>query len=472
MDFRFLRARKPVVATGAFAFLLTSLVGSSPATAQATGAQQPQSGQAGQAASGAQGGQAAPAKNYKDRGEYDLYLKVTQTTDPKARLEVLNTWQDKYPQTDFQQDRLQLFVAALGQLAQTDPTQRQPLVDKCNALLKSDPKNFTAAYYLSLWGPVVGANNASSDLQGQVDTAAHVVLDNADAAFPESKKPAAMKPEDWTKAKNQVLAIAHNALAWEAVQKKDTGTAENEYKASLQADPSQARISAAYGKLLIDDKKYPEGLFEYDRAAQYDGQGALPADQRQKLQDYVKNQYTGFHGSAEGLDQLNTQVKDAAVPPDGFAIVSANDIATKQADVLNQRIGSDPAFKIWYAVKQNLQDKGDPFFDSDVKDTEIPGGAEGVKYFSGTVISLDPQNAPTKVVLGIEDPTKPDATLAFSQPLPADALNTIKVGQKIQFSGVADSYTKDPYMLTFKDPTVEGVKTTAPPKTGHARRRR
>ncbi len=90
---------------------------------------------------------------------------------------------------------------------------------------------------------------------------------------------------------------------------------------------------------------------------------------------------------------------------------------------------SDPAFKIWYAIKQNLQDhKGDAFFTSDVNGVEVPGGAEGVKTFSGTVISVDPPDRPTKVVLGVEDPTKPDATLEFSQPLPPDALNTIKVG--------------------------------------------
>ncbi len=74
-------------------------------------------------------------------------------------------------------------------------------------------------------------------------------------------------------------------------------------------------------------------------------------------------------------------------------------------------------------------------------------------------------------MLGVDDPTKPDATLLFSQPLPASALDKIKVGQKLDFSGVADSYTKDPYMLTFKDPTIPGVQTAAPPKKGTTRRR-
>ncbi len=123
-------------------------------------------------------------------------------------------------------------------------------------------------------------------------------------------------------------------------------------------------------------------------------------------------------------------------------------------------------------MKQGLTgDNGDAFFNNSVKDTEIPGGAEGVKAFTGTVISVEPPDRPTKVVLGVEDPTKPDATLVFSQPLPAAALDKIKVGQKVDFSGVAESYTKDPYMLTFKDPTIPGVQTTAPARHGARRRR-
>ena len=82
-------------------------------------------------------------------------------------------------------------------------------------------------------------------------------------------------------------------------------------------------------------------------------------------------------------------------------------------------MAADPGFKLWYTVKTNLVgDSGQSFFNNSVKDTEIPGGAGGVKDFSGTVIALDPADKPTKATLGIEDPTKADATLLFSQPLP------------------------------------------------------
>jgi hypothetical protein len=65
------------------------------------------------------------------------------------------------------------------------------------------------------------------------------------------------------------------------------------------------------------------------------------------------------------------------------------------------------------------------------------------------------------------DPTKPDATLNFQEPLPASA---VKVGDKLQFSGVGESFVKEPYMLTFKDAELPGVKAVkAPTKRGPRR---
>lgn len=462
VESNFLRPSKTIITTGAIA-IIACLGFTPPARAQAANGQQ----SAGQAPGG------APQKNYKDRGEYDLYSKITQTQDPKARLDLLNQWQEKYPQTEFAQERNEYFVATLAQLAQTDPAMRQKLLDKCNEILKTDPKNFRANYLTAVWGPAVGGANPSPDLQTQVQTAAQAVVDNAPTAFDASKKPANVDQAAFDKAKSQALGIAHNALAWVAASKKDAKTAEAEYKASLQANPEQGTVSYQYGKMLQEDKsvpddqKYPTVLFEYARAGEYTGPGQIPAPQQTQIMDYFKKIYTQYHGGTDGEDKLLDQAKTSALPPDGFTIGSAALAANKEADAMNQRMASDPAFKMWVAVKQSLTgDQGEQFFTSSVKDVEIPGGAQGVKNFNGTIISIDPPDRPTKVVLGVDDPTKPDATLEFSQPLPASALDKIKVGQKLDFGGVADSYTKEPYMLTFKDPSVPGVQTTAPVKKG------
>lgn len=452
MDFCFRRAGIPLAA-GAVA-LLVGFAAVPPVVAQ-----QPAAGQ-------------APAKNYKDRGEYDVFNKVTQTTDPKARLEVLNTWQDKYPQSDYSQERLQYYILALSQLAQSDATQRQPLVNKCQELLKLDPKNANALYLIAFWGPAIGGANPSPELQGQVESAAHAFISGVDEAFAPANKPKNISDADFEKAKKIRVAVAHNGLAWVATAKKDNATAENEYKASLEVNPDQGPVSAQLAKVLYDEKKIPEALFQYARASEYTGPGAaLPPNVRTQLSDFFNKAYKEYKGNAEGADQVLAQAKTAALPPAGFTIASAAKKAQEEAEAINKRMDAEPAFKLWYTIKSNLTgDQADAFFANSVKDFEIPGGAEGVKTFSGTVISIDPPDKPTKVVLGIQDPTKPDCTLTFSTPLPASALDTIKVGGKIDFSGVADSFTKDPYMLTFKDPDIPGVQMTQPKKTGKRKR--
>jgi hypothetical protein len=214
-----------------------------------------------------------------------------------------------------------------------------------------------------------------------------------------------------------------------------------------------------------DPKKVPDALFEYARAGQYSGPGAsLPATGRQQALDFFNKLYKNYHGGDDGKDQVLAEAKTSAVPPAGFTITSIEAKMNADAEATNARIKSDPAFGLWYTVKFNLTgDNGPAYFASSVKDTELPGGANGVKAFSGTILSVEPADKPTKVTVGVEDPTKADATLLFTTAIPTAALSKIKVGEKIEFTGVAESFTKDPYMLTFKDPEVPGVELAPPP---------
>jgi hypothetical protein len=68
------------------------------------------------------------ARSYKDRAEYDLYSRITHTQALETRLELLNTWQAKYPDSDFAKDRLRYFVATLGTLARKDSILRRQLI--------------------------------------------------------------------------------------------------------------------------------------------------------------------------------------------------------------------------------------------------------------------------------------------------------------------------------------------------------
>lgn len=400
---------------------------------------------------------AAGAKNWKDRAEYDLYMSISQATDPAKRLELLNQWQDKYPQTDYNKERLQFFVPTAAQAGQPAKT-----LDYAGQMLKIDPKDTTSLYYTALFGPAVYGVKATPDQLSRVHSAAQGLLD-----FANGEKPATVKDADWPKQKNTLAALADSSLGWEASVKKDYPTAEKDYLASIQANPENAQIAYTDAGILLADKKYQDALFYYARAASYDGPGALPPATRDQIKAYFLKIYGQYTGGPDGADKVMAIAKANPTPPTDFHIDSAQDKANREAAALQAKLDSDPALKQWYQVQQSLiGDQGQATFDSNIKDAQLPGG--DVKLFKGTVISLDPADKPTKVVVGVFDPAKPDATLTFESPL----TSPVKVGDVVEFSGVPDSYTKDPFMIVFKDVEGPNLKTTAPAKPKPARRKK
>jgi tetratricopeptide (TPR) repeat protein len=456
VEFCHIRAVKSAAAIAAFAFALTGL--STSLSFAQTAAQQP-------------AGAPTATKNWKDRAEYDLYASIVKAKDPKERLTLLNQWADKYPTSDYKPDRAALFCTTYNQIASGDPANAaadaQKVMQYCKQAVDLDPKYFQGYYFPLVWGPIAGGSSPNPEIQSQVDADAHALID-------QGIKPPGVPDDKWAAAKPQVLALAHKALAWEDTSKKDTAGAEEQYKDVLEANPNDSGVAYQYGTLLQNDKKYADALFEYARAATYDGPGSLPADKRQQVLDYFNKVYKDYHGSADGADKFLTAAKTSAVPPPGFQPPpSASQTAQEEADNLQKRMDSHPDFKLWETIKTNLTAAdGQTFFSNTVKGAEIPGTAvPGVTSFTGTVISVEPPDKPTTITLGVEDKNTPDATLTFSEPI--NPVTPIKTGDQLAFSGVADSYAATPYMLTFKDPSLPDTKlATERKRTVHGRKKR
>ena len=57
--------------------------------------------------------QAPPEKKVKDQGEYDIYNQTLKDlTNPAALLKDLDTWAQKYPESDWKDDRLYYYITA------------------------------------------------------------------------------------------------------------------------------------------------------------------------------------------------------------------------------------------------------------------------------------------------------------------------------------------------------------------------
>ena len=134
-------------------------------------------------------GQAAPAaKNWKDRAEYDLYDSITKATDANKRLELLNTWKSKYPQTDFVAERNAFYVSTYQGL-----NQGQNLLNFCKETLAATPKEMSCLYWATVL--TISLANTAPDALDFGEKSAKSLLGNLDEALAPDKRPKGLTEE-------------------------------------------------------------------------------------------------------------------------------------------------------------------------------------------------------------------------------------------------------------------------------------
>jgi hypothetical protein len=374
-------------------------------------------------AAGAQaaGGQAAAAgqPQWKDQGEFDVATAAQKATDPQKKIDALKQWEQKYPDSAYKNQRLLMQAQAYDQLALA-------------AYGKTDPAVLDS---------------------GQ--QAAQTLMDNLDNYFAPSVKPASVSDQQWTAAKKTMQIQGLSVLGYVAMMKKDDPTAEKDFKALLQVDPNNAQASYWLGSVIMRQRKverYPEGLYEIARAISVTGPTALNAQAKAAAQDYLKKAYTGYHGDATGLDQLMQQASASALPPDGFHIDSVTDVQNKQFANAAEFKKAHPDVALWREIRDALKAaNGDTYFQQ-MKGSEIPPEKDTdgnpIGMFNAKVVSVNGKELVANV-----DNAGGDATLKFEHPLNTKVIQT---GAAFKFKGVAESFVKDPYMLTL---TIDDPKT-------------
>lgn len=429
--------------------------------AQASPAQATPQAQGGQAA---QSGQAAPGqkqKKVKDQGEYDLFNSVTKETDPNKKLALLKTWQEKYPDSDYKLERLQYMLATYQQLGQS-----AKMIDTAKEILAIDPKDIQGLYWIAFLTPTLG--NTSPDALDLAEKAANGLLT--------AEKPASVKPEDWTKAKAQTDAIAHSTLGWVAMQRKNYDQAETEFKKSLEINPNAAQVSYWLGTTIVNEKKpekQAEALYDFARAAAFDGQGALTPQGRQQIDAYLTKVYTSYHGDTSGLAELKAQAKANPMPPADFKIMSAAEVAAAKEEELKK---TNPELALWLNIKgQLLAPDGQQYFDNNMKGAQVP------VRLKGWLVSAKPAVRSKELLLNMDskDQPAPNVTLKLTnaEGAPIALAGKPVTGTEIEFEkAVGESFSKDPFMLTFtiEKANITGLKEekAAPARRAPARRKK
>jgi tetratricopeptide (TPR) repeat protein len=406
---------------------------------------------------------AATAKNWKDRAEYDLYDAITKDAMPAARLANLDKWKSGYPTSDYADVRLKAYLITYQQL-----NNHRAAFDTATEILKSDPNDASSIQeILGFLRALMPATRADLD---NAEKVARYLLANADAIYGAAKKPQGVADDVWAKTKPTMTNFAQFTLGYIGVTEKDSGKAEAELMKTIQGDPTNAQASYMLaGVLLAQQKEHPDkmplAIFEYARAASYDGPGSMDAATRKPIDAFLAKAYATYHGSAQGLDQIKLQAKTNALPPGGFALKSVVDIAQEDQAKRDAAAKENPMLAFWNEIKEGLTGDGSAAYWDAMKDAGLPGGHNGVNKFKGKLVSATPETKPKELTIAVAGEAA-DVTIKLDEPLPGK----MDPGGEISFSGAAKEFSKEPYMVTFEasPEDIEGWTGKGPvtPRTG------
>ena len=377
----------------------------------------------------------AAAAKWTDRGEYDLVLTIRAEAAPQKRLALLDQWKAKYPKTELQQVRQELYLSAWQSLGDSPR-----MLAVAREMISGGADTLVGLYWCTLLVPE--AKEVSADLLDAGEKAARQLLAGLDTYFAAAAKPAGTAPEVWPKRRGEAEFLAHRALGWIRWQRADYPAAEAEFTTCLKQDPNRAEISAWLATVLALDRQPASAvpaLWHLARAASYRGGGALPDTQRRQLGPVLERLYTTYHGETAGLDQLRIASVAAAFPPAGFDIESATAAALRKQDEELSR--TNPQLASWIHIRRRLEEPdGEAYFAASLRNTPLP------MRLKGTLLRATPAAKPAELALGVGDAALEEVILKLDPPFAHGA----EIGTVLEFEGTIDAFTKAPFTLTVR----------------------
>lgn len=375
--------------------------------------------------------------DWKDPAEYDLYKPITQTEDPKIWIEALDKWSKQYPQSELAPVRRQLYLEAYRQLGRS-----REAFNAAAEVLRDSPNNLFALS--TIVGAIYQLDAPSPADFDVAERATTTILANLDGIYSSENRPAEMTDTDAAKARPEMRVFAQRTAGWIDWQRKDFARAEVELRKAIEMDPKQGQVSYWLADAMLEQNKtHPEkqlaALYCFAHAASYDGQGSLPLSDRKNLTAYLNTAYVKFHGSDEGLAQLLADAKAKPLPPPGFQIKSAAQIAKERMEAEQMFDKAHPERALWKDLRAALTDAdGETYFETKMKDALVP-------RLKGRLVAATPAVKPRELTLAIENPAG-DVILKIDGSLPG----RMEPGGELEFEGIARSFTKDPFMVTFE----------------------
>lgn len=398
----------------------------------------------------AQDAAAPKKKEVKDQAEYDLYNAVQKdlvANNGAQMVKDLDAWKQHNPDSQFKDDRETMYVKAYAMAKEWDKAllKAKELMSQDLDAMFPDPAQGPGEVLGVYYGAVTAASALPNPTPEQLATGvegAHKILDY-------KRVPAGVAPDKWTTAKktlddaaNLLLYRAAVLPAVEADQKHDLDGGISAWQKAMEQYPSKSVIPYHLGVDFRAQNKPDQAMWQFARAVAMDPTldgTAKAAD----ITKFVNTYYHNIHGGDDGLDQIEQQAKVSAMPPAGFHVETAMEIAEAKQKEFET---SHPDIALFMKLKATLtSDQGQQYFDSGMKGAQVP-------ELTGTVLESSCRPKELKVAIPLPDatgPLAPEITLKLVNDAgAASALPGKAESGRITFVGVAEAYTKDPFMLT------------------------
>jgi hypothetical protein len=377
----------------------------------------------------------------KDPAEYNAYTNAVGQSAPTAKAAAIEQFLQQYPNSVVKEEMLEQLMAAYEQAGDANKE-----LDAANRLLAVNPNNLRA---LTI---VVYIEKKAAGDQAKLDDAAA----KAKTAL-SAPKPPTLSDADYQKLKAATTPIFEDAIAADAVAKKDYKSAIDAYTAELKAYTDPAQTQAGPGLLATynlgnayvqqDPKDLVNGVWFLTRAAQFAPAGYK--DQIEKAAEYWYKKYhcaaadTACQTNLDGYKQIQQLTQANLFPPDSYKPVAAPPPPSPQ-DLAHQAVTSTPDLKtLALADKEFILANGTPEDAGKVWDVLKGVTAE----VPGTVVSATPDSVQLAVSDDAKQSQKADFTINMKTPLK----EVPAAGTQVKYDGTFDSYTQNPPMIILKD---------------------
>jgi hypothetical protein len=422
----------------------------------------------------------AQEKKVKDQAEYDLFNQTLKdANNPAQQIKDLDQWTQKYPDSDYKDDRLDYYIQAYNANKQPDKVLEvgSQLMARDLKQVFKDPKQGPGQVLRVLYLTSVNVLSLPNPTPDQVtigDKAARALADYANEYFTAANKPANTSDADWAKTKNDVLNLSKTVAMTLMTRPGDVSLqkyrtdknpenckpAEEAFTKALQQFPDNAGLAYKLGQaqvclFKIQPEKISAGLYQMARAVALDPSLGGTAPDPKAIEKYLNSVYTQYHGGDDaGLQKLKELAKTSPFPPAGFKIESENEIIAKNEEELKK---TNPQLAMWLNVKKSLNDSGETYFNDQMKEHQLP-------KLKGTLVEAKPACRSKELLVAISDTSHPEVMLKMvdGEGKPLALTGKPETGVEIQWEGVPMAFSKEPFMVTMdaEKAKVENLKLT------------